>query len=161
MKYPVQRNIEVCVANGLSVTLDTACSSSMYALHLAVNAIRQGDCESAIVGGSNLIMTPDVQLMLAKLGALSPTSCCHTFDTSADGYARGEGFSAIYLKKLSEAIEMDYPVRAVIRATATNANGRSAGLTHPSIQGQEEVIRHAYRSAKLDPAHTGYFEAHG
>ncbi|KAF2445451.1 polyketide synthase [Karstenula rhodostoma CBS 690.94] len=146
---------------GPSVTVDTACSSSLFALHLAVTAIRQGDCESAIVGGTNLIMTPDVQLMLTKLGALSPTSSCHTFDAAADGYARGEGFAALYIKKLSDAVKGDYPVRAVIRGTAINSNGRSAGLTHPSSQGQEAVIRQAYHNAQLDPKDTGYFEAHG
>ncbi|OAG11453.1 polyketide synthase [Paraphaeosphaeria sporulosa] len=146
---------------GPSVTVDTACSSSLFALHLAVTAIYRGDCESAIVAGSNLIMTPDVQLMLTKLGALSPTSSCHTFDASADGYARGEGFAAFYIKKLSDAVKNDYPVRAVIRGTSINSNGRSAGLTHPSSQGQEAVIRQAYQNAQLDPKDTGYFEAHG
>jgi acyl transferase domain-containing protein len=106
-------------------------------------------------------MGPDVQLMLTKLGALSPTSTCHTFDASADGYAHGEGFAAFYLKKLSDAIRDDNPVRAVIRGTAINSNGRSPGLTHPSPRGQEAVIRQAYLNAGLDPKDTGCFEAHG
>jgi len=104
-----------------SLTVDTACASSMYALHMAVNAIHNGDCDAAIVGGSNLIMGPEVQLLTAKLGALSPTSTCHTFDASADGYGRAEGFGALYLKKLSEAKSGRYPIRALIRGTAINA----------------------------------------
>jgi acyl transferase domain-containing protein len=143
------------------MTIDTACSSSLFALHLAANAIRQGDCDTAIVGGSNLIMTPDVQLMMTKLGALSPTSSCSTFDASANGYGRGEGFAAFYLMKLSDAMRSGYPVRAVVRGTAINSNGRSVGLTHPSAEGQEAVIRQSYKKAQLDPAQTGYFEAHG
>lgn len=103
------------------MTIDTACSSSMYALHLATSAIQRGDCDSAIVGGANLIMNADVQLMLSKLGALSSTSICHTFDSSADGYARGEGFAAFYLKRLNDATNNNYPIRAVIRGTAINS----------------------------------------
>jgi acyl transferase domain-containing protein len=103
------------------MTIDTACSSSMYAVHFAVNAIRNGDCESAIVGGSNLITAPEMQLLTVKLGALSPTSTCHTFDSSADGYGRGEGVCALYLKKYSEAVAGGYPIRGIIRGTAVNA----------------------------------------
>jgi acyl transferase domain-containing protein len=104
-----------------SLTLDTACSSALYALHLAVSAIRNGDCDAAIVAGSNLILGPDSQLLSVKFGALSPTSTCHTFDDAADGYARAEGFGALYLKKISDAVAGSYPVRSVIRGTAVNA----------------------------------------
>ena len=105
----------------LSLTLDTACSSSMYALHLAVNSIRNGDCDAAMVVGSNLILTPDLQLFSTKLGAMSPTSTCHTFDSSADGYSRAEGFDAIYLKRIKDAVTHESPIRALIRGTAINA----------------------------------------
>lgn len=144
-----------------SMTVDTACSSSMYALHLAVNAIRNGQCDSAIVGGSNLILSPEMQLLTVKLGALSPTSTCHTFDQLADGYARGEGFTALYLKRFSDALEGGYPVRAVIRGTGVNSNGRTAGISHPSVEGQEALIRQVYRTAGLPTDQTGYFECHG
>lgn len=137
------------------VSIDTACSSSMYALHLAVNAIRNGDCDSAIVGGSNLILSPEMQQLTAKLGALSPTSACHTFDASADGYARGEGFGALYLKRYSDATSGNYPIRALIRGTAINSNGRTAGISHPGVEGQEALIRHAYRNAGLPTSMTG------
>lgn len=134
----------------------------MYALHLAVNAIRRGDCDSAIVAAANWIMDPSLQIAWDKLGALSPTSACHTFDASADGYARGEGFAAIYLKRLSTAVADSSPIRAVIRGTAMNSNGRTGGITRPSAAGQEAVIRKAYENAgHLSPEDTTYFEMHG
>lgn len=134
----------------------------MYALHLAVLSLRNDDCNAALVAGSNLILGPDGQLFTTKLGAISPTSKCHTFDIAADGYGRAEGFGALYLKKLSQAIADGDPIRAVIRGTAVNANGKTGGMTHPSQEGQEAVIRRAYQAAgSLDPSLTGYFECHG
>ncbi|KAL7623513.1 hypothetical protein AAE478_007196 [Parahypoxylon ruwenzoriense] len=148
--------------HGPSLALDTACSSSMYAVHMAVNAIRNGDCDSAIVAASNWIMDPGLQMALDKLGALSPTSTCHTFDASADGYARGEGFAALYFKKASLAVDDGSPIRALIRGTAVNANGRTGGITRPSAAGQEAVIRKAYQNAgDLPLSDTTYFEIHG
>jgi len=147
---------------GPSVTIDTACSSSMYALHLAISAIRNGDCDSAIVAASNTIIDPSTQLMMTKLGVLSPTSTSHTFDSSADGYARGEGFSALYLKRMSTAVDGDYPIRALVRGSALNANGRTGGITHPGREGQEAVIRKAYENAgNLPMKDTTFFECHG
>ncbi|KAB8291229.1 hypothetical protein EYC80_009916 [Monilinia laxa] len=147
---------------GPSLTVDTACSSSMYAFHLAVNAIRSGDCDSAIVASANWIADPGVQIALDKLGALSASSRCHTFDVRAEGYARGEGFGAIYLKRPSLAIVDKSPIRAMIRGTAINSNGRTGGITRPSAKGQETVIREAYRNAGSLPfSDTTYFECHG
>ncbi|OTA87488.1 hypothetical protein M434DRAFT_35325 [Hypoxylon sp. CO27-5] len=147
---------------GPSLTVDTACSSSMYALHLAVNAIRAGDCDSAIVASANWIADPGVQIALDKLGALSASSRCHTFDAKADGYARGEGYGAIYLKRSSLAVADKSPIRAMIRGTAINSNGRTGGITRPSARGQEAVIREAYRNAgSLHFRDTSYFECHG
>lgn len=146
---------------GYSLTVDTACSASMYALHLAVLSIQNGDCEQAIVAGANLILGPDGQMFTTKLGAVSPTSRCHTFDISADGYSRAEGFGALYLKKLSDALADGDPIRAVVRGTAFNANGKTGGISHPSPDGQEAVIRQAYKTAGLDTNMTGYFECHG
>ncbi|KUM56171.1 hypothetical protein ACN42_g11053 [Penicillium freii] len=147
---------------GPSLVVDTACSASMYALHLAVLAIRSGDCEAAIVAGANVILGPDNQIFTTKLGAVSPTSRCHTFDISADGYSRAEGFGAIYLKKLSDAVSQGDPIRAVVRGTSFNANGKTGGISHPSPDGQEAVIRQAYKaSGGLNPDLTGYVECHG
>ncbi|KAI1496579.1 putative polyketide synthase [Biscogniauxia marginata] len=147
---------------GPSLVVDTGCSASMYALHLAVQSLRNGDCDAAIVAGSNLILSPDAQVFTTKLGAASPTSRCHTFDVAADGYARAEGFGAIYLKKLPDALVQGNPIRAVVRGTSFNANGKTGGISHPSPEGQEAVIRRAYEAAgQLDPNSTGYFECHG
>jgi acyl transferase domain-containing protein len=99
----------------------------------------------------------------AKLSILSPTSTCHTFDASADGYGRAEGAGALYLKRLSDAIRDGDVIRSVIRSSAVNTNGKieGSGLTHPSVKGQERVVRAAYERAKLDPNNTAYLECHG
>jgi len=134
----------------------------MYALHLAVSSLRNGECDAAIVAGANLILSPDAQIFTTKLGAVSPTSKCHTFDISADGYARAEGFGAIYLKRSTDAQAKGDPIRALVRGTAFNANGKTGGISHPSPEGQEAVIRQAYKAAgHLNPDSTGYFECHG
>ncbi|KAI0468799.1 putative polyketide synthase [Xylaria cf. heliscus] len=149
---------------GPSIVVNTACSSSVYALHNACNSLRNKECVAAIVGGVNLVLTVDQHMNTAKLGVLSPTSTCHTFDASADGYGRAEGVGAVYLKRLSDAIRDGDPVRAVIRSSATNNNGKvpSVGITHPNRDGQVEVITHAYsRGGNLDPRLTGYVECHG
>lgn len=104
-----------------SLTLDTACSSSLYALHSAVSALDAGDCDAAVVAAVNLIMSPEQCIAAAKSGVLSPTSTCHTFDDTADGYGRAEGMNAIYLKRLSSAIRDGDKIWAVVRGTAVNA----------------------------------------
>ncbi|TGJ78773.1 hypothetical protein E0Z10_g9991 [Xylaria hypoxylon] len=147
--------------HGPSMTTNTACSSSMYALHLAVSAIHSGDCDGAIVAAANWINDPSMQIVLDKLGALSPTSRCHTFDAAADGYARGEGYAALYLKKSTVALLEALPIRAMIRGTAINANGKTGGITRPSASGQEDAIHKAYENAGLGFSDTTYFECHG
>ncbi|KAI4198757.1 MAG: hypothetical protein LQ350_005080 [Teloschistes chrysophthalmus] len=140
---------------GPSMTLDTACPSSMYALHMACTVVQTGECTAAVVGGSNLILTPECQLFSSMLGAVSPTFVCYTFDASADE------IGALYIKRLSDAVKDGDPIRAVIRGTAVDANGRTGAFTHPSPDGQEAVIRRAYeRAGGLDPKLTGYFECH-
>ncbi|KZF24488.1 hypothetical protein L228DRAFT_218919 [Xylona heveae TC161] len=147
---------------GPSMTVDTACSASLYALHLACLSLQSGESSAALVGSSNLILSPDMQIFLDKLGALSPTSQCHTFDASGDGYGRADGFGVFYLKRLSDAVRDRDPIRSVIRATAVNANGKNSGITHPSAAAQEAAMRYAYaRAGTLDPDMTGYYECHG
>ncbi|KAL6720901.1 hypothetical protein ACLMJK_002826 [Lecanora helva] len=121
------------------------------------------DCDAAIVGGVNLIMTVDQHMNTAKLGILSPTSTCHTFDESADGYGRAEGVGALYVKRLEDALGDGDPIRGVIRSSAVNTNGKidGMGITHPSVAGQEQVVRTAYHKANLDPGQTVYAELHG
>ncbi|ROV93464.1 hypothetical protein VPNG_09630 [Cytospora leucostoma] len=150
--------------HGPSIVVNTACSSSVYALHNACNALRNNECEGALVGGVNLIITVDQHMNTAKLGVLSPTSTCHTFDESADGYGRADAVGAVYLKRLSDAVRDGDPIRGVIRSSAVNANGKvpAVGITHPNREGQADVISQAYkRSGDLDPRLTGYFECHG
>ncbi|KAI1743139.1 ketoacyl-synt-domain-containing protein [Xylaria scruposa] len=147
---------------GPSLTVNTACSSSMYALDLACKAMYSGDCDSAIVGGTNLIITVNQHMNTAKMGVLSPTNQCHTFDASADGYGRSEAIGALYLKPLSAALRDGDPIRAIIRSTAVSNNGKGTdGITMPSKEGQVEVIHAAYRLAGLSPDDTAYVECHG
>ncbi|CAJ2505661.1 Uu.00g130550.m01.CDS01 [Anthostomella pinea] len=146
---------------GPSFTLDTACSSSIYCLHSGISAIKVGDCDEAIIAGANLILSPEQCIGTMKAGVLSPTSTCHTFDISADGYGRAEGVSAVYLKRLSAALEKGDKIWAIVRGTAVNANGSTPGITQPSVDLQEAVIRKAYSNAGLDFADTDYIECHG
>ncbi|KAI0105879.1 putative polyketide synthase [Daldinia grandis] len=147
--------------HGPSLTLDTACSSSIYCLHLAVAALKAGECDGAIVAASNLIMTPGPHIAAMKAGMLSPTSTCHTFDISADGYARAEGVNVVYVKRLSSAIKNNDTVYGIIRGTAVNSNGRTPGMIYPSADFQEVVVRKAYKDANLNFSDTDYIECHG
>ncbi|KAF2258784.1 polyketide synthase, partial [Lojkania enalia] len=147
--------------HGPSFTIDTACSSSIYALHQALNAMRMGDCETAIVASANMVLSPELHVMAAKSGVLSPTGTCHTFDVSADGYGRAEGVNAIYIKRLSAALRDGNTIRAVIRGSAVNASGRTPGISLPSGEQQEAVTRKAYMNAELDFTGTDYVECHG
>ncbi|PYH96569.1 polyketide synthase [Aspergillus ellipticus CBS 707.79] len=146
---------------GPSCVINTACSASIYALHQAFSALRNRECESAVVAGVNLIQSPDLHVAVAQGGVLSPTSVCHTFDTSADGYGRADGVNALYLKRLDDAIRDGDPIRSIVRGTAVNSNGRTPGITQPSIDGQISVARKAYDQAGLKPSDTAYVEMHG
>ncbi|KAI0856051.1 polyketide synthase-like protein [Xylaria cubensis] len=147
--------------HGPSLTLDTACSSSIYCLHLAVTALKANECDGALVAASNLILNPSAHIAASKSGFLSPTSTCHTFDISADGYGRAEAVEAVFLKRLSTAIKDNDTIHAVIRGTATNSNGHTPGVVYPSSRFQEAAIRKAYRNASLEFADTYYIECHG
>lgn len=150
---------------GPSVTLDTACSSSLAALHFAVQSLRTGESSSSIVGGINLIMDPIPYVSESKLHMLSPTSRSSMWDASADGYARGEGVSALLLKTLSQAIADGDHIECIIRETGMNQDGRTTGMTMPSGEAQAALIRETYARAGLDlhkeSDRPQYFEAHG
>ncbi|KAI0179744.1 polyketide synthase [Hypoxylon sp. FL1284] len=146
---------------GPSFVLDTACSSSMYALHLACLGLDAHDCDAAVVASANLVQSTELHLAIVKAGILSPDSVCHTFDESANGYGRADGVSSIYLKRLSDAQRAGDPIRCIIRGTAINGNGHTPGIVQPSIDGQEAVIRAAYMRARLPTDETDYVEAHG
>ncbi|KAL7791641.1 polyketide synthase [Trichoderma afarasin] len=146
---------------GPSMTLDSACSSSLIALHLACQSILRGESKMGIAAGSNLLLGPDTAMFLSAGGMLSPDSKSQAFDHKANGYARGEGFGALILKNLDDAIRDGDPIRAIIRGTACNHDGRTPAVGHPSSTGQAALIRAAYEAAGLSPLETGYFEAHG
>ena len=112
---------------GPSQVIDTACSSSLYCLNTACAALESRDCNAAVVAGANLIQSIEQHLGMMKAGVLSPTSTCHTFSDEADGYARADGVGSLYLKRLSDAVRDNDPIRAVIRGTAVGSNGKTRG----------------------------------
>ncbi|KAL6231430.1 hypothetical protein BDW75DRAFT_247894 [Aspergillus navahoensis] len=147
---------------GPTMTIETACSASMVALHEACQALYSGECASAIVGGANLILTPTLHMGLSSSGVLSPDGICKTFDAAADGFGRAEAVNAVLLKPLDDAIQDGDVIRAVIRATTVNNDGRTMLLTTPSAEAQEDLIRQAYRKAGIEDVNeTAYFECHG
>ncbi|MER6998734.1 SDR family NAD(P)-dependent oxidoreductase [Streptomyces sp. NPDC000410] len=147
--------------HGPSVALDTMCSGGLTALHLAVRSIRSGDCAMAVAGGVNLMTHPGKYRLLSEGKFLSPTGHCQAFGVEADGYVPGEGTAAVVLKPLSDALRDGDRVHAVIRATAVNAGGRTAGFTVPSERAQHRVIASALAQAEIEPSAVTYVEAHG
>ncbi|WP_131777542.1 SDR family NAD(P)-dependent oxidoreductase [Legionella cherrii] len=141
--------------------IDTACSSSMTAIHDACLSLQNGDCDMALAGGVNILLAPDSNITLSKARMLSPESRCKTFSEDADGYARSEGCGVIVLKRLSTALKENDTILAVIKGTSINSDGKSGGFTVPNGIAQEEVIRSALAKAKLSPADIDYIEAHG
>ncbi|KUO04715.1 type I polyketide synthase [Streptomyces caeruleatus] len=146
---------------GPSLVVDTACSSALVALHLACQALRAGECDSALVGGVNLLLSPGTTVTLSKARMLSPEGLCKTFDASADGYVRGEGCGVVVLRPLSEAVRDGQDVLAVISGSAVNQDGKSSGLTVPRGPAQQDVVRRALAVGGVAPADVGYVEAHG
>ena len=133
----------------------------MICLHMACQALHNADCSSAIVGGANMIMSPTMSISMAEQGVLSSDGSCKTFDASADGYSRGEAINAIYIKKLSDAIKDGDPIRAIIRSTSTNGDGKTHGISLPSAESHELLIRRAYEATNLDVCETAFIECHG
>lgn len=147
--------------HGPSIAVDTACSSSLVALQQAVAALRAGECETALVGGVSVLATPDRFIAFSKVGMLSPTGACKTFDAAADGYARGEGAGLVYLKPLEQALADGDRIHGVIKGVAVNHGGRARSLTAPSALSQSKVITSALRMSGVSPGSIGYIEAHG
>ena len=132
---------------GPCLTVDTACSSSLVAVHMAVQGLRNRECQTALAGGVNLVLSPGQTISLSKWGMMAPDGRCKTFDARADGFVRGEGCGVIVLKRLSDALEEGDRILAVIRGSAVNHDGRSNALTAPNGLSQEAVIRQALRNA--------------
>lgn len=146
---------------GPSMAIDTACSSSLVATHLACRSLRHGDCDTALVGGVNLLLGPTVSIALSRGGFLADDGQCKTFDADADGYVRSEGAAMLVLQRLSDARALGQRVWAVIRGSAVNQDGPSSGLTVPNGPAQEAVIRAALRDAGMAPERVDFVETHG
>ncbi|GFF87206.1 hypothetical protein IFM53868_05068 [Aspergillus udagawae] len=146
---------------GPSITLDTACSSSLVALDMVCQTIWGGDAKMGVAVGSNIIIVPEMTMGLDNLGLLSPDSRSYSFDDRANGYARGEGVGAVVVRPLQDAIDNGDTVRAVIRSSSSNQDGKTPGILQPSKDAQVRLIRDTYAKAGLDMAMTRYFEAHG
>ncbi|MGW7078550.1 ACP S-malonyltransferase [Streptomyces sp. NPDC054866] len=146
---------------GPSEAVDTACSSSLVAVHRAVRSLRSGECDLAVAGGVNLLLSPTPFECFGLAGMLAPDGRCKTFDRAANGYVRGEGVVAVLLKPLAAAEADGDHIHAVIRGSAVGHSGRSASLTAPSPEAQADVIVDAWRAARLDPATATHIETHG
>ena len=146
---------------GPSLIVDTACSSSLVALHLAMRSLRSRESEAALVGGVNLILTPETSVAFSKARMLSPTGQCRPFDARANGYVRSEGCGIVVLKRLADAVAAGDRVLAVLRGSAVNQDGRTAGITAPNSLSQEAVLRAALADAGLSANQISYLEAHG
>ena len=147
--------------HGPTLAVDTACSSSLVAIHLACQSLRSGECEMALAGGVNLILSPMEFITACKARMLAPDGRCKTFDARADGFGRGEGCGVVMLKRQKDALRDGDTIHALIRSTAVNQDGASSGLTVPNIQAQMMLLREALNRAGLDAAAVQYVEAHG
>lgn len=146
---------------GPSLAVDTACSSSLVALHLACRSLREGECERALVGGTNLILSPDITSSFSRAGAMSPNGHCFAFDARANGIVRSEGVCTLALRPLAAAVAAGDRVYAVIRGSAVNQDGRSNGLPAPSPLAQRRLLQEACRAAGVSASAIEYVETHG
>ncbi|MCB0208468.1 MAG: acyltransferase domain-containing protein [Anaerolineae bacterium] len=147
--------------HGPSLAVDTSCSSSLVAVHLACQSLRNGESDLALAGGVNVILTPENSIALSKAQMLAPDGRCKTFDAAANGYVRAEGCGMVVLKRLSDAMVDGDTILALIRGTAVNQDGQSSGLTAPNGQAQQAVIRQALSRGGSAPKQISYVEAHG
>lgn len=146
---------------GPSIVIDTACSSSLVAVHLACRSLSTWDCDIALVGGTNVLISPEPWGGFREAGILSQTGCCHAFDKSADGMVRGEGCGVIVLQRLSDARLEGRRILAILTGSAVNQDGKSNGIMAPNPSAQIGVLENACKSARVDPLEIGYVGAHG
>ncbi len=146
---------------GPTLAVDTACSSSLVSVHLACQALRNGECDLALAGGVNALLTPEPSINLTKARMISPHGRCRTFDAAADGYVRGEGCGLVVLKPLARAQADGDRVLGIIRGSAVNQDGRSSGLTAPNRLAQQTLLQAALDAAGVNAADISYVECHG
>ena len=140
------------------MVIKTGCSASLLGLHEAVRAIQGGEATAAIVAGSSMVTTPTLTATMSAGELLASDGSCKTFDAAADGYARGEAITAVYIKRLDHALRDGNPIRAIIAGTSTNCDGRGQSLVTPNGEAQEALIRQAYHTAGLNPRDTPFVE---
>ena len=146
---------------GPNLVVDTGCSASLVAVHLAVRSLRGRETDLALAGAVNLVLSGSWNEIPSRLQAFAKDGHCKTFDANADGTVRGEGCGVVVLKRLADAVRDGDPIRAVIRGTAVNQDGRSTSLTSPNVLSQQAVIREALADANVSPERVGYVETHG
>ncbi|MGV9454899.1 type I polyketide synthase [Streptomyces sp. NPDC003635] len=146
---------------GPSLAVDTACSSSLVAVHLAMNSLRSGESDHALVAGTNLIMTPVLNIFYTQAGLSAPDGRCKPFSAAADGIGRAEGVAVLVLRRLSDALADRQPVYAVLKETGSNQDGRSNGITAPNRWAQEQLIESVWQRAGVTADDIGFVEAHG
>lgn len=146
---------------GPSLTIDTACSSSLVAIHQAVEAIRSGRIETAIVGGINILAAPTSFVSFSQASMLSPTGRCRAFSADADGYVRAEGGGVLVLRKAAHARAENNQIHGIILACEVNSDGRTNGIALPSREAQEKLLRRAYERAEISAERLAFIEAHG
>ncbi|MBF6346116.1 aminotransferase class I/II-fold pyridoxal phosphate-dependent enzyme [Nocardia cyriacigeorgica] len=146
---------------GPSMAVDTACSSSLSAVHLACTALATGECDQALAGGVNLVLTPAVGIFYTQAGLSAPDARCKPFSGAADGIVRGEGAAVLVLRRLADAQAAGLPIYAVIKGSAVNSDGRSNGITAPNRWAQQQVVEQAYARAGVPAQQMDFIEAHG
>lgn len=146
--------------SGPSVVVDTACSSAMVALHQAVRSLRDDEASMALVCGAKLILSPDMFIPSSEMGFLNSSGRCRSFDAAGDGYGRGEGVLALLLKPLPAALADRDPIRAVVKGTRLNQDGRTRGITLPSADAQQRNMQSLYKRINVCPDDIQYLEAH-
>ena len=146
---------------GPSFVVDTACSASLIALHLAAKSLRDRECNVAMAGGVNVTLSPTTTVAFAQAGMMAPDGRCKTFDAAADGYVRGEGCGLVVLKRLSDALKHGDRILALMLGSATNQDGRTNGLTAPKGSAQVDVVSAALANANVKASQISYVETHG
>lgn len=146
---------------GSSISVDTACSSSLVAVHLAIKSLRDRECDLALAGGVNRLISPQVSINFSMAKMLSPDGRCKTFDQSADGFVRSEGCGIVVLKRLKDAIANQDRIRGILLGSATNQDGRTSSITTPNSLSQQKVIEQALINSKIKPQQVSLIETHG